>query len=372
MIKKSMAIVASCIMIFGSGSALAVEKTTTSQVQEKYAYYTIEGFTSLDENAPEDFKETDQYVEHYTINFFYNNNTASEVSDKVERVLLTPDTSIKIKPIEYIENTLLTDEIEIPLFKEPKEFYAISNTNEQGGDSYLTSISTNVFFTPLNNEENENDFYNKEKIRTMDASQSFTYLTSSIYVTDEYNSDRSQKRHRFSAYHSRPNIINDTPGFANTTSYDSKPDVLALAWNVGGAIPLNDPSINMTVAYNNRVDGDNYYAESSTHLNSTKHNTMFTGTSIGFEIPDTKYRALWPLCWASQWHIEAKSGWYNVGSYNGANGTVRTELLHTYTSRNITVTPSIGGPPLGISLSISGETQSKVDIAWVYSVVSPN
>lgn len=211
---------------------------------------------------------------------------------------------------------------------------------------------------------------------TMDSSdsQSFTYLTSSIYNTDQYDGN-GKKRNMFAAYHSRPNPINSNPAYVKTTQYDGKPDVLALAWNVGGAISLNDSSIYLHVAYNNaHADGNTYY--DSLYKDDTrgsKHSSLFTGQSIGYNIPDyLEVNGLFPRVWPSVWHIAANSGWYNVGSYNGADGTVRTELLHTYTSTSISITPSISAPPASISLSISGEQESKVDKAWVYALVNPN
>lgn len=138
---------------------------------------------------------------------------------------------------------------------------------------------------------------------------------------------------------------------------------------------MTDPSISMQVAYNYRApDGalffGNLYNDDGV---TTKHNSLFTGNSIGYNVLDRYLHSnsLYYL-FPSVWHIRATSGWYNVGAYNGANGTVRSEMLHTYTNYAISVSPSISAPPAPVSFSFTGETVDKVDKAWVYAVVSPN
>ncbi|WP_088105206.1 hypothetical protein [Halalkalibacter urbisdiaboli] len=247
---------------------------------------------------------------------------------------------------------------------------------EKGHRYVLRSINTNVFLTEEDPEQEEDRMVTSSELNISSSqSESYTYLTSSVYAYDEYRNNNSEKKHSFSAYHSRPNAVNSSPAFVNTTDYDNNSDVLALAWNVGGAIAMDDPSIYLQVAYNNaHADGETYYEtlyKSDSRV--SKHDELFTGNSIGYNIPDYTYNnGFWPTVWGSVWHIAADSGWYNTGSYNGADGTVRTEFLHTYTKKSITVNPSISAPPGGISFGISGETSSKVDKAWVYTLVSPN
>lgn len=345
-----------------------------------FAYYTVESSSSFEPNEFILLHEgNDQYIESYNITFYFDEDTPEMRknlrTNETNKLLISKDTKVIIDPKKYNTSTLLNKPLEFKIFPSEREYENMIEAIKKGHRFVPRSISTNVFFTKI--EDGHEQFVNKSEVKTLSSSdsQTFTYLTASIYAYDEYRNNNNQKRHSFSAYHSRENPINSSPAFANTTKYDDNPDVLVLAWNVGGAIPLNDPSIYLQVAYNNaHADGNTYYETLyKDDSRVSKHDSLFTGNSIGYNIPDYVYRAnFWPTVWGSVWHIAANSGWYNTGAYNGANGTVRTEFLHTYTKKSITVTPSISTPPGGISLSISGETVSNIDKSWVYTIVSPN
>jgi len=370
------------ILVMVVNGAFASPSTSSGNEgsNDVFAYYTVESSSSFEANKLSLQEESnDQYVESYNITFYFDEDTPemrkSLRTNETNKLLISKDAKVIIDPKKYSTHTLLNEPLEFKIFPSEREYESMQEAIKKGHRFVPRSISTNVFFTKI--EDGNEHFVNKSEVKTLSSSdsQSFTYLTASIYAYDEYRNNNSQKRHSFSAYHSRANPINSSPAFANTTKYDNDPDVLVLAWNVGGAIPLNDPSIYLQVAYNNaHADGYTYYETLyKDDSRVSKHDTLFTGTSIGYNIPDYVYRAnFWPTVWGSVWHIAANSGWYNTGAYSGANGTVRTEFLHTYTSKSITVTPSINYPPAGISLSISGESSSKVDKSWVYTIVSPN
>lgn len=382
--KKIILSLAIMIMVVISTTALddsqrAFAKSGIQQLDNITYYYEIEYVTNLDidDRILNDVTYNNQYFENYVVKFYdasgYNLQGNKMVKNQVK---LARDGKISFNPKHINPRSLLDKTIEFKVLPTTKEYNNYIQAKTNGHKYVLRSISTNIFFSE--EDENEAKFITNEQAMlasSNNASQRFTYLTSSIYVYDEYRNNGIQKRHNFSAYHSRPNAINSSPAFATTTKYDEKPDVLTLAWNVGGAISLNDPSIYMHVAYNNKLADGNTYYENLYKNDSrvSKHDSLFTGNSIGYNIPDYAFRGnLWPMCWASVWNINSNSGWYNTGSYNGANGIVRTELMHTYTNRIIRVNPGISAPPAAISFSISGETVSKVDRAWVYATVSPN
>lgn len=215
--------------------------------------------------------------------------------------------------------------------------------------------------------------------------QDFKQMCAIVYVEDEYSG--SKKRQSFSAYHKKYSSLNKlTEGlkYVNTSRKDAKPDVISLGWSLGGAISLNDPSITFEGGYNLQCEicqmrGRTQYAYNSFKQNSSeisKHHSLFSGNSVGYNIPDVgrgncRYCGEPTSTRPAALHITAKSAWYNKGSYNGASGTVRSEYYHTYSSRSISVTPSISIPS-SVSFGVNMSESENYEKTWVYAVISPN
>lgn len=211
-------------------------------------------------------------------------------------------------------------------------------------------------------------------------------MYASVYAYDEYSG--GQKRQSFDAYHMKYNSQNRlAEGMAYISTYqnDTRPDVISLGWSLGGSIGMYDSSINLTCAYNlqcencNLLGYSNIFGYNSFNRNSSEvsmHNSLFTGQSIGFNIPDVGI-AMCSNCMngirtrPAALNISAKSGWYNKGSYNGANGVVRSEYYHTYNSKTLTLSPSIS-IPFSISFSPNIVENQDFEKTWVYTTISPN
>lgn len=106
------------------------------------------------------------------------------------------------------------------------------------------------------------------------------------------------------------------------------------------------------------------------------HDTLFTGQSVGYNIPDVgigncEYCGSDIGTRPAVLNINAKSGWYNRSGYDGANGTARTEYNHTYTGRILTITPSVSYP-WNISFTPNLVENKDFEKTWVYVTISPN
>jgi hypothetical protein len=301
------------------------------------------------------------------------------------------------------ENTLeYVKEIELPLINEDMK-KEITSLSKEGIKSVLRNISVNVFYSNpdfceldklsdngLSEEHSDTMFVQKSSmaggVGTLGSTQqNFHRMYASIYAYDEYSG--TQKRQSFSAYHSKYSPLNQlVEGMAYVSTYqkDSRPDVIALGWSLGGAIGMYDSSINLQAAYNLQcetcqLNGRTKYAYNNFTPSSSdvsRHNSLFTGQAIGFNIPDIGIGQC-DYCWSgiatrpAAMNITAKSGWYNKGSYNGANGVVRSEYLHTYTGYTLTLNPSIS-IPYSISFSPSLVENQDFEKTWVYTTISPN
>ena len=367
--------------------------------------YVVYGFTSLDSNAPEEFNKSSQYIENYSIEFLYQDDVAKQKSNAANVIksgtidIMDADT-ITI-PTSKISK-LGTEEIELPLINEDMK-KEITSLSKEGIKSVLRNISVNVFYSNpdfceldklSDNEHSEehSDTMSVQKssvaggVGTMGSEQqNFHRMYASIYAYDEYSG--SQKRQSFSAYHSKYSPLNQlVEGMAYVSTYqkDSRPDVIALGWSLGGAIGMYDSSINLQAAYNLQCEicqlnvRTNYAYNTFTQSSSdvSRHNSLFTGQAIGFNIPDIGIGQC-NYCWSgiatrpASMNISAKSGWYNKGSYNGANGVVRSEYLHTYTGYTLTLSPSIS-IPYSISFTPSLVENQDFEKTWVYTTISPN
>lgn len=368
--------------------------------------YVVYGFTSLDSNIPDEFKQTSQYIENYFIEFVYPDDVAKQKGCTADVVMsgtidiMNADTitipSSKISKLgtEEVELTLITDDVK-------KEIFSLS---EEGIRSVLRSISVNVFYANLAPSEldmlGDDGYYDYDTSGSMfvqkssvadgvvtksSSQQNFHRMYAAIYVYDEYSG--GQKRQSFNGYHSKYNPLNQlVEGLAYISTYqnDTRPDIIALGWSLGGAIGMYDSSISLQCAYNLQCEScllggrNNYGYNNFTRYSSeiSMHNTLFTGQALGFNIPDIGI-SYCNYCWSgiptrpAVLNINAKSGWYNIGSYNGANGVVRTEYHHTYRGLTLTLNPSISFP-YSISFLPSLVENKDFEKTWVYTTISPN
>ena len=351
--------------------------------------YVVYGFTSLDANAPEEYKTSSQYIENYSVEFIYpdSNNTMRQNSFahivKTGTIDIMNTNCISV-PTTHISH-LRSNDIEIPLITEDIKKEVMASSKE-GIKSVLRSVSVNVFFVnPEDNNASDHLFLQKSNIIPLNARADFANMSASIYAIDQY--DGSKKRQLFTAYHSKHDLFNRIPGgnaFVNTGRRDTRPDVITLGWGLGGAIAMNDSSIGFRGQYNMQCSvcqiadrekfASNTFTPSSSNV--TKHDSLFTGVSIGYNIPDTG-PGYCPYCgesiatYPSQLYITAKNGWYNRGGYNGEDGTARTDYYHTYVSRTLTVSASIS-TSLIISFTPNLALDEECEKSWVYTVISPN
>ncbi len=354
-------------------------------------YYVVYGFTSLDFNVPCEFKDSNQYIENYSIEFIYPDNTIKQKSFSAPiiqsgtiDIMNTKSITIPTEKISKVG----TKEIEIPLMTESNK-QKIYNLSKEGIKSVLRNVSINVFYLSPNNQAYCNTLLKKSEvlsgIETKGSDrQDFKYMYASIYATDEYQG--TKKRQSFSSYHSKFDSLNQLPNgirYVNTTLKDSRPDVISLGWGFGGAIPMNDSSIRFEGQYSLQCEtcqiaGRTKYGKNTFYNTSSgisKHESVFTGQSIGYNIPDVG-KGQCSYCGASlatrpgSLNIAAKSGWYNKGSYNGASGTARSEYYHTYSNKTLNITPSVSS--LRISFSANLVLNEQCEKTWVYTTISPN
>lgn len=439
------------LMVFSFSSVpkiYAIDKGATDVEptdKEPTLKYFVEVKTSTDNVNDIIFDNTDQYVENYKITFYddYDDDSFKILSkNAVEtgETKLEKDAKIKLSPKKANSDSLVSEdeEIELPLFASDDDYEAFLDSQNLGNHFILRSITTNLFYASENpdgshkiiKKSDYKDIKQKEtevdtasilatKLKSIEPlvsvfrngittssaqptsfnfsnsdEEDFTYMYSTIYAYDEYNSARTQKRHKFDAYHIKYDIINEDKGgyygangsnyYVNTTKDDTKSDVAVLAWTLGGAIASSDSSIYFHAAYNKNIEYNVLGVQQSTTVYSnlyntssqiTKHNTAFTGTSIAYNMPD--YVATSDITYGNETlpvasiEMGAIGGWYNVGSYNGANGVARSEYIHSFSNSSISV--SLGfSIPTSVGVSVSGATTSTYEKAWVYTTISPN
>lgn len=431
------------LMVFTCSSApksYALDKVSSDK--EPILKYFVEVKTSVDNDSDIIFDNTDQYVENYKITF-YDDYDDGLFKEQAKNAILTgetkleKDTKIKLKPKKANSKSLVSEdeEIELPLFASDDDYKAYLDSQNLGNHFLLRSITTNLFYASENpdgshkiiNKSDYNEVKSKEKeiasssllsskILTLKPliksglsnltvqptsfsfsnsdREDFTYMYSTIYAYDEYNSARTQKRHKFDAYHIKYDVINEDKGgyygangynyYVNTTKDDTKSDVAVLAWTLGGAIASSDSSIYFHAAYNKNIEYNVLGVPDSTTVYSnlyntssqiSKHTTAFTGTSIAYNMPD--YVSTSDLSYGTETlpvasiEMGAIGGWYNVGSYNGANGVARSEYIHSFSNSSISVSLGITYPS-SIGVSVAGATTSTYEKAWVYTTISPN
>jgi len=405
--------------------AFLIILTTTSIPTIAKEYQTLKYFIevkdSVDNAADKEFDNTDQYVENYKITFYDESDdkaftVLAQNAKNVGEITLEKGSKIKLKPKKINPNSLANEdsEIELPIFANDSDYEAYLESQGIGNHFILRSVTTNLFY--LSNDAdgnkviiNKDDYLEKKnEINSLNlsgyqlmsfspsgsATQNFTYMYSSVYAYDEYNSARTQKRHKFDAYHLKFDTINEDKGgyfsswynyYVSTTSDDTKSDVAVLAWTLGGAINSTDSSIYFHSAYNKAIKYTclgipqpienvyrNLYKGDS---GISKHDTAFNGTSIAYNMPD--YITVSATSYGEETlpvaaiEMGAIGGWYNVGSYNGANGVVRSEYIHSFSNNTINV--SLGFSfPASIGVSVSGASTSQYEKAWVYTTISPN
>lgn len=324
-------------------------------------YYSIARDVGNQYNGIENYQSNSQVVENFTINFFTDEDSQKLKSqfndDRLYTVTL--DTSkndnniISFYPKDLFPDSLVDEKVELAIFPDESSLEAMEEASKKDNEFIPRSISTNYFL----------NYDNLER-------QYFGVIRSSIYVYDEYNSNRTRKRHFYQAYHNRTDGYPLTrPAWGGTTNFDNTPDTIALAWNRGGDIGLYDSSIQIELNYNFAYPTPMYATLNKNDSRVSRHNTAFTGNSIAYNVPDYVRSGLDALFPGTQ-RIQSNTGWYNVGGYNGANGRVRTELFHTYYNVRAIITPNI--TTNNVSFSISNERTDRVDKMWVYATVNPN
>lgn len=407
--KMYLAITISLVVLLGT---LTSNTYSTNNELETLNYY-VEVRTSLnvDENQgqfssrmEEELAKAEEYIENYTITFYDDNDNQTFVQKAKDSkmkgsIVLGKDAKIKINTKEIFPNSLTDSIVELPVFPDKSTYKDMINAQKNGNRFILRSISVNTFFTKKNQnhegllKKSDVNFSNSISTKTLSRYNSefhyFDNMYACVFVYDQYNSTNTRKRNRFVGYHrkySNYNGIIDGANFVSTSSYDSRDDGVVLAWNVGGAIGLHDSSRQLSASYNLQCENcvlngntNNYTSTNLREDNSlvTKHDTAFTGTCTAYNIPDRDVgfcgscgwgQALYP----SNIQIKSTSGWYDVGGYWGANGEVRTEYIHTWQNRSLSLTPSIPIPPGSIGISISGVTEDRRESSWVFAEIDPN
>ncbi len=404
-------IVITCSLLFTS--TLSIAKNTISN--EDYVYYTIECVSSIDQNTDKELKEASDYIEHYTISFYSEDNPQKEDSIKKAKVhgiaKFKKDQSIKFKLKDVYQDSIADEDatISLPLFPTEKNY----DDYISGSNFSIVSISINNFYSAKDEKsgihkrimKKDIEKYKQSRVNNFkpilkpcafsgvveQGSQNFSNMYSVMYVYEEYNATGTQKRNKYEAWHNKntiPNqlepILGNNPIYVNTRTRDSNPDIISLAWNVGGAIPSNDSSIVLSGRYdiNCPVDGCCTVVETISKSSSTvsQHSSLFNGNSIGFNIPDRltgipnpgNHYGRTDSIYPTGYYISAITGWYNKGAYFGAKGTVRSEYFHTYQNFSISVSAGIAAPPANFGFSVTPSSYDASEKTWVYAVVSPN
>lgn len=350
----------------------ALASSSNEQINKQYS---IQVKNSKDNGSESIFNNTNNYIENYTIQIDKEINADDSYN---------PNDTITFSPQKINNKSINNETLNIPLFLNQEMYNNMQSEIQKGNHVIIRSIAINSFLK----DSTTGNFLAKEDYRinafssskSYSEQQNFDKMYALIIVSDVYNSNRTQKKHQYYAYHTKYESHNNSNSWVSTTSYDNRPDVISLSWNIGGAIGLNDSSISLYANYERRCPVcPRYSSLLLRHYSSgvSKHNSLFTGNSIGFNIPDYASAtcsqdasgvAAAPLGLI----LSSDTGWYNVGAYNGASGTVRTDYIHGYKNKTITISPNISVPPGSISLSISGANSTEYEKSWVYAVVSPN
>lgn len=361
MVYFMVAITVTLISLFNTTISNADSEVMFNQLNK--VYYSIERDISNQHKNVEDHQSDGQIIENFTINFFtdddsqelktkYNNKKIYELTLNNGEIT---NNVVSFYPKNLFPDSLIDEKVDLKVFPDESAVDALRKALEKGNEFIPRSISTNYFL---------------DSNPTHRESQSFGVIRSSIYVYDEYNSNRTRKGHFYQGYHNRTDGSPLTrPAWGGTTNFDDTPDTIALAWSIGGAIGLNDSSTQLNINYNFASPSPKYATLTKDSSSVSRHDTLFTGTSIGYNIPDYVKSGLDALFPATQ-RIQSNTGWYNVGSYEGASGQVRTELFHTYYNVGVIIRPNISTS--SVDFSVDNSRDDKVDKMWVYGTVDPN
>ena len=369
----------------------------TAEGDSNIIEYEIYTFSSIDEGVPLEYNNSKYYIENYSIYYSEKGHVNGDIPKLGQLIFqgsfdLSKGQSITI-PIS--EKSLVgNDDLEF-IVVDTDYLREREKLSKQGIISYLSTSSINVFYSVLNEETKEERLLEKETLSKVSvgnsasnirsgSTQYFAYMYASITVSDEYNGN--QKRQHFSSTHAKryQNSLTNGLHYVSTTSMDSKADVIALGWSLGGTVGMYDSSIVFQGAYNLQcelcmINGTNNYASSGIinrySTGVSMHSSLFTGNAVAFNIPDY----ISHLC--SNNHsvgtrpayliLNSNNGWYNKGSYNGASGVVRTEYLHSYASLNLSLDLNLS-IPASISFSPNLVENSQFEKTWVYATISPN
>lgn len=337
--------------------------TVSPESNNSTIYYAITHKDRGAEIRTSDLEEQNSY-ESYSIDMFTENDN-SHFQNKNAIALfssadtLNRDSSITFNPKDYNINSKIDEDIDLPIFTSEQMYQTYSEAIETGNIVVPRQLSANIFI-------NENE---EAAPRGIIGQRKFTYCTAYVSTVDEYTSGRTRKRHivGFSLEQNDPNY---TAKYISTSKYDNKPDILGIAWTIGGATTSSASTTSAETIYS-YIEKDLFFQNYINKSNMTAHNSYCTGNGVGFEVPDTMLsdNSTYRTCYPALYNLSCATGWYNVGGYDGATGYLKGSLYHTFQNKQLYITPSISLG--GISFAITGGSQSDLEVGWAEGTLSP-
>lgn len=322
-----------------------------------------------------------------------NDNSINDEEPYVETIKLNKadlkeleeNGQVTLDPNNYSPYLLLNERILVEL---DEDWYKQKMIAQESNYSFnLASVTYNFRFKNSNGETVKNKEYkeliskklkvSKNKSVTIASSPgpqqaTYSYMYSKITVTDQVDSFYNKRRHYLQARHVWndwvPSIspTNIYQGSINTLKYDGYSDVAVMAWSSNQG-PILEADKTATAIYKNGLLSQSSYSGTG-FADSLIKDSSSDGFTSAWKIPEKKV-SNGETYYLKEVALTNYTGWYDPSKF-GANGQVKTQFAHGFTSKSIST--SVGISPTSVSISFTPTSTADVEVASIYNILSIN